>query len=164
MSDKKRCHEKKCKKACVEFNYYYNREIARSAESVFDTYAVAPPGSPVSSTTFGYAPVFSNAAVSGEPVGEFAFIYKAVTNLQGQLPKSVVEAVVTGVLPDGVSSISFVFTFISIGPVSVPVGVYKATARGTGIFFDKDIYVTVVVPTTGAISTNLKVCDRKSCA
>ena len=165
---KKDCRDKKCKRNCVEFNFEYDQTTVTFAAPVIDKYPNNPTGSPVTLSIFGYTKFTSVPIPSEEGLLQFTDSVFIKNDVPGGPAQVTING--TGTLSDGVTTISFILSFISQnGDFLLPAGVYKTTAySSTGKFNDKNCYITIRVPEAGSfdknVKINLKVCDRKSCA
>ena len=161
----KDCKEKKCKKNCQSFTYYFDSATTVRANPVPDVYTAL--GGNQSYSLFSYNSIYTDSQLTNK----LATIESNSKVIQNNLinppllPQVVSDQ--TAFLNDGVSSISFKYFYTSNSPLPVPVpGVYKAVAyNSTGVYLDKNCYINITVPSSGSVYTiELKVCNRKSCA
>ena len=172
MGKKNDCHEKKCKKNCVEYNYAYDQGSVEYALPVIDKYPPSPViivGKPITLSVFGYVNFTDAESPNGGGLIQFTDRVFIESGVLGNSAK--VEVNATGTLLDGVTTISFIFGFnvsATGGNIVLPPGVYKTMAySSTGKLCDKNCYITIIVPESANgsnIAINLKACDRKSCS
>ena len=155
----------KCKKNCKTVMYYYDTAKLVRADPVFDTYAGV--GGDQSYSVFLYGTLYQDLALT-IPAGTLELNNKVLQNTNTnpvQLPKVVLTT--TAFFKDGVTSVSSQIYYSATDLLlTAPPGIYKTVAYSTtGLYYDKDFYITITIPSVGGIvSLQGKSCDRKSCA
>ena len=150
---KNRCHEKKCKKKCVEYVYYFNRENPITYKPVFNEPTSL--GAPISFSRYDINDVYENRDFSGKKIGFFESNVNVLITDNGKSNQTVYSlANITGVFLDGLSSIRFTLTFSSPDG-RIPNGTYKTTAYSTnGIYLNKKCFLTVIYDNTNIVTVN----------
>ena len=171
---KKDCHEKKCKKRCVEFNYFFDQKDIIRYKPVVREPLVVPPnilppvGVPISTSGFGLCSVFDSSVPDGDEVAFFEFNNKSVTRVLGPNQNTLIQSNITAVFPDKLSSMSFTFSFNTTGTTGqIPKGVYKSTSYSSnGLYLNKTGYITVTYQdplVSTRVEVHLRICDNKNC-
>jgi hypothetical protein len=153
--------DKKCKKNCKRFTYYYDAASLIAAAPVPDVYSGV--GGDQSYSVFVHGQVFSDSKLTSL-IGTIEINNKVLQNTSVNPPKLPrIVSTATLFLLDGVSSINISLFYISKTLIpTVSPGTFKTIAYGTtGIYYDKTCYVTDTAPSTGSIITlTLKVYDN----